>query len=161
MVASLVLFFPLFEANGGGESNIHSRLYVQKLNLPPFAQKLFAFRLCVFVCLFALEVIVQTNCGWGAGDPSRPHLAHQKVAETSESQAEAGQKKKHGICRRCRGVDFVLGTVAIKQTINTKKICEILLKSQPKNGETILENIRMLLGFVIKLEVDKRTTVQL
>lgn len=63
MVASLVLFFPLFEANGGGESNIHSRLYVQKLNLPPFAQKLFAFRLCVFVCLFALEVIVQTNCG--------------------------------------------------------------------------------------------------
>lgn len=94
MVASLVLFFPLFEANGGGESNIHSRLYVQKLNLPPFAQKLFAFRLCVFVCLFALEVIVQTNCGWGAGDPSRPHLAHQKVAETSESQAEAGQKKK-------------------------------------------------------------------
>lgn len=42
-----------------------------------------------------------------------------------------------------------------------KKICEILLKSQPKNGKTILENIRMLLGFVIKLEVDKRTTVQL
>jgi len=73
MVAGLVLF-SLRGERAAGESNIHSRLYVQKLNLPPFAQKLLAFWLCV--CLFVFEVIVQTNCGEGAA-----HSWPTKVAE--------------------------------------------------------------------------------